>query len=181
MARTRCLATCAARRSISLDNEETLSAHPETYPEGFFLKHGNMLASSMLASTIFLTGIAHAQDYDLVIANGRVMDPATLFDDVANVGIRDGRIVAISKDKIEGVETIDATGHIVAPGFIDTHFHWQTPIGYRVGLRDGLTSGMDFEAGCAGSYIAAWYESPRPTMAARSATNWPARWCSTGE
>ncbi|RLQ20557.1 hydrolase [Seongchinamella sediminis] len=102
---------------------------------------------------------ALAQDYDLVINNGRVMDPETLYDDIANVGIKDGRIVAITKDKIEGTETIDATGHIVAPGFIDTHFLWQTPIGYRVGLRDGLTSSMDVEMGCAGSYLAAWYEA----------------------
>ncbi|MCV2874589.1 aminoacylase [Defluviimonas sp. WL0050] len=102
---------------------------------------------------------ALAQDYDLVINNGRVMDPETLYDDIANVGIKDGRIAAITKDALTGAETVDATGHIVAPGFIDTHFHWQTPIGYRVGLRDGLTSGMDFEAGCAGSYVAAWYEA----------------------
>ena len=40
---------------------------------------------------------ALAQDYDLVITNGRVMDPETLFDGVANVGIKDGRIAAISK------------------------------------------------------------------------------------
>ena len=47
----------------------------------------------------------------------------------------------------------------MAPGFIDTHFHFQAPIGYSLGLRDGLTSSMDFEMGCAGSYVAAWYEA----------------------
>jgi N-acyl-D-glutamate deacylase len=102
---------------------------------------------------------ALAEDYDLVINNGRVMDPETLFDDVANVGIKEGRIVAITKNPIKGTETVDATGKIVAPGFIDTHFHWQTPVGYHLGLRDGLTSSMDLEMGCAGSYIAAWYEA----------------------
>ena len=37
---------------------------------------------------------AIARDYDLVILDGRVMDPETLYDGVANVGITDGRIVA---------------------------------------------------------------------------------------
>jgi len=64
-----------------------------------------------------------AETYDVVINNGRVMDPETLFDGVANVGIKDGRIAEISKTPLEGARTIDATGHIVAPGFIDTHFH----------------------------------------------------------
>ena len=98
------------------------------------------------------------ESYDLVIVNGRVIDPETEFDDVANVGIKDGRIVAITKEPLTGTESVDATGKIVAPGFIDTHFHFQTPIGYSLGLRDGVTSSMDFEMGCAGSYIADWYE-----------------------
>ncbi len=98
------------------------------------------------------------ESYDLVILNGRVIDPETEFDDVANVGIKDGRIVAITKEALTGTETVDATGKIVAPGFIDTHFHFQTPIGYSLGLRDGLTSSMDFEMGCAGSYIDRWYK-----------------------
>ncbi len=99
------------------------------------------------------------ETYDLVISNGRVMDPETQFDEVANVGIKDGRIVAITKEALTGTETVDATGKIVAPGFIDTHFHFQKPMGYSLGLRDGLTSSMDLEMGCAGSYIADWYEA----------------------
>jgi len=101
---------------------------------------------------------ASAQDYDLVINNGRVMDPETLYDGVANVGIKDGRIVAVTKESISGKKSIDATGHVVAPGFIDTHFHWQAPLGYKIGLRDGLTSSMDLEEGCAGTTLGAWYE-----------------------
>lgn len=101
--------------------------------------------------------VAHAQDYDLVIKGGRVMDPETLYDSVANVGIKDGRIAVITKKKITGKETINAKGMVVAPGFIDTHFHWQAPLGYRFGLRDGLTSPMDLEMGCPGTTIPEWY------------------------
>ena len=121
-------------------------------------KQSHVLTGTLLMSVIWVVP-TFAQDYDLVINNGRVMDPETLYDDVANVGIKDGRIVAITKDALTGTETVDATGHIVAPGFIDTHFHFQMPVGYSLGLRDGLTTSMDFEMGCAGSYMAEWYEA----------------------
>ena len=112
-----------------------------------------------LAANMATAPMAVAQDYDLVITNGRVMDPETLYDGIANVGIKNGRIAAISKKPLTGAKTVDATGKIVAPGFIDTHFHFQMPIGYSLGLRDGLTSSMDFEMGCAGSYMAQWYKA----------------------
>jgi len=115
----------------------------------------------MLALTFWYCAAATsavAADYDLVILNGRVMDPETSLDDVRNVGIKDGRIAVITKKSISGKESIDATGHVVAPGFIDTHFHWQAPLGYKIGLRDGLTSSMDIEEGCAGTTLGSWYE-----------------------
>ena len=95
--------------------------------------------------------------YDLVIEGGRVMDPETGYDKIANVGIRDGRIAAITEASIEGRETIDARGLVVAPGFIDTHFHWPRPVGYKLALRDGTTTPMDLEAGTYGPKVGAWY------------------------
>ena len=68
-------------------------------------------------------------EYDVVILNGRVMDPETNFDAIRNVGIKDGRISTITEKDISGKETIDATDKVVAPGFIDTHFHWQRVLG----------------------------------------------------
>jgi len=97
------------------------------------------------------------ETYDLVILNGRVMDPETGFDGVRNVGITDGMIVSITEDDISGRESIDASGHVVAPGFIDTHFHWTRPIGYKLALRDGVTAAMDLEAGVYGPRVDDWY------------------------
>ena len=57
-----------------------------------------------------------AQTYDVVILNGRVMDPETGFDQIANVGISDGWIVKITTNPIDGEDSLDATGHVVAPG-----------------------------------------------------------------
>jgi len=109
----------------------------------------------LLVLSLMMVMPAVAADYDVVINNGRVMDPETNFDGVRNVGIKDGKIVAITKDAIKGKETIDAKGHVVAPGFIEGHQHATDPFSRKVNLRDGLTTQMDFEAG-AGD-IAKWY------------------------
>ncbi|MBD2654960.1 hydrolase [Synechocystis sp. FACHB-383] len=115
-------------------------------------------ALSLLIGSRFVLPVFAKSPYDIVILNGRVMDPETNFDDIRNVGIKDGRIATITEDAISGQETIDATNHIVAPGFIDTHFHWTRPIGYKVALRDGVTTAMDLEAGVYGPRVDEWYQ-----------------------
>lgn len=100
-------------------------------------------------------------EYDLVILNGRVMDPETNRDEVANVGIVDGRIAAITNEPMAGSKTIDASGHVVAPGFIDNHWHWPRPVGYKLGLRDGVTTAMDLEWGAYGPNVGKWYDMHR--------------------
>ena len=72
---------------------------------------------------------AIAADYDVVIANGRVIDPETNFDAIRYVGIRRGAIGHISKQPLVGNKTIDAKGLVVAPGFIDVHSHTPTLLG----------------------------------------------------
>jgi len=98
-----------------------------------------------------------ASALDLVILNGRVMDPETGFDEIANVGIKDGRIVAITAEPLTGRREIDAKGHVVAPGFIDTHYHWPRPMGNKLALMDGRTTVMDLEMGTLGTLVADWY------------------------
>jgi len=112
----------------------------------------------MVISSLALALPAIGADYDIVINNGRVMDPETNFDDIRNVGIKDGRIAVITKDKIEGNETIDATRLVVAPGFIDGHQHCIEPYAYRLMLRDGRTTIMDLEVGAYGPKIGEFYK-----------------------
>ena len=93
-------------------------------------------------------GAVFAQDCDIAIMNGRVMDPETNFDGARNVCIKGDRIAKITKDKITGKDTLEAKGLVVAPGFIDLHFHnVSTPFGQRLGLRDGVTTQLEIEAG----------------------------------
>jgi hypothetical protein len=109
-----------------------------------------------LALAAPIAAVTAATDYDVVILNGRVMDPETQFDGIRNVGVKDGKIATITKKKITGAETIEATGHVVAPGFIDTQAHSQgSEWGVKVQLRDGVTTPMDFEIGAIN--VAAWY------------------------
>jgi len=98
---------------------------------------------------------AWGQNYDLVIANGRVLDPASKLDAVRNVGIRNGKIAAISTGALGGRATIDATGLTVAPGFIDLHSHGQTAENYRFKARDGVTTALELEVGA--NPVVGWY------------------------
>src|SRR5436190_1598043 len=96
-----------------------------------------------------------AQPYDLVLANGRVMDPASSLDAVRNVGILDGKIAAVSANSLQGKRVVDVKGLVVAPGFIDLHSHGQTPENYRFKARDGVTTALEMEVGV--SPVRPWY------------------------
>ena len=111
-----------------------------------------------LFSLVALTQPALAEQYDIVIHNGRVMDPETMHDAIANVGIKDGKIAVITKKEITGKETVDATGLVVAPGFIDGHQHCLEPYAYRLMVRDGRTTIMDLEVGSYGPNIDRFYK-----------------------
>ncbi len=88
-----------------------------------------------------------AQSYDVVILHGRVMDPETRLDAVRNVGIRAGRVAAVTTDEIQGRETIEAKGLVVAPGFIDLHSHGQDDENYHFKAHDGVTTALELEVG----------------------------------
>ena len=114
------------------------------------------LCGLLVLSSLLLATSAVAVEYDVVISNGRVMDPETAYDDIANVGIKDGTIAVITKKEISGKETIDAVGHVVAPGFIDIHAHGQNIGDYRMQAMQGVTTMLELESGVVP--IADWYE-----------------------
>ena len=97
-----------------------------------------------------------AEPYDLVIVNGRVMDPESGLDRVRNVGIRNGVIQAVSDSPLIGHELIDARGLVVAPGFINLHWHGKDPHSEYYEAMDGVTSTFELEVGVAD--VDRWYD-----------------------
>ena len=96
---------------------------------------------------LFCGSLLFAQQYDIVIAGGRVIDPESKTDAVRNVGIQNGRITKISEAPLQGRRAIDAAGLVVAPGFIDLHQHGQDLPSERVKAFDGVTTALEMEIG----------------------------------
>lgn len=116
---------------------------------------------------LYLLGIAlavpaMAQNFDVAIRNGRVMDPETKLDAVRNIGIRNGRIAAITTSPITGKETIDAKGLVIAPGFIDLHAHGQDRENNALQAHDGVTTALELEIGT--EDIDRWYAAHEKKM-----------------
>ena len=109
----------------------------------------------------------------LVISGGRVVDPASGTDAVADVALVDGKIEAVGTGLGGAERVIDATGLVVAPGFIDLHAHGQSIPADRMQAFDGVTTTLDLEAGV--MPVASWYA--RQAKQGRvlnygAATNW---------
>lgn len=120
----------------------------------------------VLWAVVMLTA-AHtlgAQEYDLLIKNGHLIDPKNQLDQAMDVAVRDGKIAEVSEDisNEKAKKVIDATGLVIVPGLIDMHAHvfWGTrpdeyisnsytslpPDGFT--FRSGVTTVVD--AGSAG-------------------------------
>jgi dihydroorotase len=108
---------------------------------------------------VLVTFGAGAQELDSVLAGGRVMDPASGLDAVRHVGVRDGRVVALSESPLSGRTVVDVSGLVVAPGFIDLHAHGQDPVSNAFQAADGVTTALECEIGVLP--VARWIESRR--------------------
>src|SRR3978361_1871572 len=79
------------------------------------------------------------EDFDVVIRNGTI---ATASDTMqCDVGIKDGKVVALARNLGRGKTDIDATGKLVLPGGVDSHCHLDQP------MPDGLEMADDFRSG----------------------------------
>jgi N-acyl-D-amino-acid deacylase len=100
-----------------------------------------------------------AQDYDLVIINGKVIDGTGNSWRYADVAIKDGRIAAIGNLKSASAKhVIDAASRVVAPGFIDVHTHIEgndltVPIASNF-ILDGVTTVVTGNCGSSNTDIA---------------------------
>lgn len=86
---------------------------------------------------------------DLVVKNGRLVDPARKVDAVADMVIRSGKIQSIGSATVPEIPVFDATGLIVAPGFFDIHVHLREP-----GTEEAETIATGGSAAAAGGFTA---------------------------
>ena len=73
-------------------------------------------------------------EFDVVIQGGTVVDGTRTPRQVADVGIKDGKVAKIGKlNSSDAKKTLDARGLIVAPGFVDLHTHYDAQINWEIG------------------------------------------------
>lgn len=87
-----------------------------------FIKRTSMIGLMLFCAVTIL----QAQQYDLLIKGGHLIDPKNNVDGVIDIGVKDGHILRVAKDipATEGKKVVDATGLYVSPGFIDIHAHF---------------------------------------------------------
>ena len=123
-----------------------------------------ILLLSLLGLTAFGWRVTSAQkEFDLLITNGRLVDGTGNPWVVADLAIKGGRIAALGKiDATRAARVLDATGLIVAPGFIDVHTHIEGNLGTRPQaenfLRMGVTSVVTGNCGSSANDLAAWFK-----------------------
>ncbi len=108
----------------------------------------NVAATVMriLALMIAVSGAAAAQQYDLLLKGGHVIDPANNINEPRDVAVAEGKIAAVARNIAAGSarKVVDVTGFYVTPGMIDIHAH--VPLGRAV-VRWSHPADMNFSSG----------------------------------
>jgi N-acyl-D-aspartate/D-glutamate deacylase len=84
---------------------------------------------------------------DIAFVGGRVIDPETGLDKIINVGIKGTQIEQISEKEIKAKKTINISGLVLSPGFIDIHVHGTTLAEHQYQIHDGVTTALEMEMG----------------------------------
>eukprot|EP01038_Epipyxis_sp_PR26KG_P002809 gene2809-3990_t len=83
--------------------------------------------------------------YDVIITGGRYFDGTGGPSAIRHIGIKDGRIAAVSETPLQfegNPRIIDATGHWVTPGFLDTHTHYDAEMIVAPSLSESVRHGV---------------------------------------
>jgi N-acyl-D-amino-acid deacylase len=117
---------------------------------------------SIFVGLVLFSGIAAAQDYDLVIRGGRIVDGTGRAAYAGDVALRDGKIAAVGVVPGKGREEIAAGGRVVAPGFIDVHTHADDIADLPVAenfLRMGVTTLIAGNCGSSTTDVGFWFSN----------------------
>jgi dihydroorotase len=106
----------------------------------------------LVSSLLLAAAAASAQDYDLVLRGGHVIDPKNNVSAVRDIAIKDGRIAAVAAkiDPAQAHKVVDVNGLYVTPGLVDIHVHVYTGTGERgsyAGDNSIYPDGFTFRSG----------------------------------
>src|SRR5688572_430800 len=111
------------------------------------------IAFTLMMLCLFVTNILHAQQIDLLLKGGHVIDPKNKIDAQMDVAVTEGKILRVAKDipVRDAKKVIDVRGLYVTPGIIDMHVHVFNGTDVDGYIANALTSvppdGFTFRAG----------------------------------
>jgi dihydroorotase len=110
------------------------------------------VAAVMMGCVLLCAGTARAQQYDMILQGGHVLDDKNHVDAVEDIAVKDGVVAAVAPhlDPKEAVKTIDVKGFYVTPGLFDIHEHVYASTGERgsyAGDNSVYPDGFTFRVG----------------------------------